>query len=380
MKYYIIAGEASGDLHAANLMRELKKIDPLASFRYWGGDLMQQQGGQLVRHYRDTAVMGIIEVVKNLPAIIRNIRFCKADLIKFKPDAVILVDYPGFNLRVAKFARNRGFKVFYYIAPKVWAWNQGRVHKIKQRVDKVFTIFPFETDFYSRFGIPVIYTGNPLLDAIDSRPNKSESRSNFTTRMQLGPKPIIAMLPGSREQEVQRLLPDMLSLKERFGEYQFVIAGAPSLNPEYYATFLDGHNDVKVVFNETYSLLQHARAAMVASGTATLEAALLNCPQVVCYKMWGGSFSDFLVKKIIIKVPFISLVNLIMNREVVKELFQATFSIEILERELDKLCNDETYRSEMLKGYNELACIMGEPGSSRLTAVAMWELMDVSSR
>lgn len=373
MKYYLIAGEASGDLHASNLMSELKKHDSMAHFRYWGGDLMAKQGGQLVSHYRDTAYMGVFEVVKHLPEIFRNFKRCEADIKSFNPDVVILVDYPGFNLRMAKKIKKLGIKVFYYIAPKIWAWNQRRAYKIKKYVDKVFTILPFETDFYARFGVPVAYSGNPLLDAIHKRPYKDESFESFRNRHELPDKPIIALLAGSREEEINRMLPDMISMMPYYPDFQFVIAGAPSFKMQDYEQYLNDVKEIKVVFNETYSLLQQSFAAMVTSGTATLETALLKCPQVVCYKMWGGSFTDFVSKKIIIKVPYISLVNLIMNRLVVKELFQSTFSLEGLHSELDKLCYDKAYRHEMMKGYDELSYLMGGPGSSARTAKLMWE-------
>lgn len=375
MKYYIIAGEASGDLHASNLMRELKALDPMANFRFWGGDLMASQGGQMVGHYRDTAFMGVFEVVMNLPSIFKNIKKCKQDILKYNPDVVILVDYPGFNMRIAKFAKKSNFKVFYYIAPKVWAWNQSRVHKIKKYVDKVFTILPFETDFYAKHGVPVAYSGNPLLDALQNRNNKKETLEDFKKRIGLDDRPIIALLAGSRKEEIERLLPVMLTMVSSFPAYQFVVAGAPSFTHINYAGFLQNTPDVKVIFNETYSLLSFARCALVTSGTATLEAALLNCPQVVCYKMWGGEFSSFVAKKIVIQVPFISLVNLIMNREVVKELFQGGLNKETLYQEIDLICNDEVYRSQMFKGYRELQTLMGGPGSSERTARLIWEAL-----
>jgi lipid-A-disaccharide synthase len=375
MKYYIIAGEASGDLHASNLMREMKKMDSMASFRFWGGDLMVAEGGQLVRHYRDTAYMGFFEVVTHLPSIFGNIKKCKVDIQSWQPDVVILVDYPGFNLRIAKFAKEAGFKVFYYIAPKIWAWNQSRVHTIRKYVDKVFTILPFETDFYAKYDVPVVYSGNPLLDALENRSHKKESLENFVQRTHLSNQPIIALLAGSRKQEIDRLLPEMLSVVKDFPDYQFVVAGAPSFNDDDYATYVRHYSNVKVLFGETYSLLVHARASLITSGTATLEAALLRSPQVVCYKMWGGSFTDFMAKKVIIKVPFISLVNLIMNREVVKELFQSTFSQVALRDELYRLCHDDQYRRQMLNNYEELALIMGGAGSSGRTARLMWETL-----
>ncbi|MCA1745180.1 MAG: lipid-A-disaccharide synthase [Bacteroidales bacterium] len=375
MKYYIIAGEASGDLHASNLMRALKKYDTMAHFRFWGGDLMAEEGGQMVKHYRDTAYMGIFEVLMNLRAIFRNFKLCEKDLLAYNPDVVILVDYPGFNLRMAKFAKKQGFKTFYYIAPKIWAWNTRRALKIKKYVDKVFTILPFETDFYARFNVPVVYSGNPLMDAIDNRPNKGEGKDVFVQRNGLAAKPIIALLAGSRKQEIDRLLPDMMEMIPHFPGFQFVIAGAPSFSQADYVPYLSGKDNLSVVFGQTYNLLENAHAALVTSGTATLEAGLLKCPQVVCYKMWGGSFTDFMAKKVIIKVPYISLVNLIMNREVVKELFQSSFSLNALKEELSLLCYDEAYRVKMMEGYEELGFIVGGPGSSERTAQSMWEGM-----
>jgi lipid-A-disaccharide synthase len=373
MKYYIIAGEASGDLHASNLMRALKKYDPMAHFRFWGGDLMAAEGGQMVKHYRETAYMGVFEVLMNLPAIFRNFKRCEKDVLHYQPDVVILVDYPGFNLRMAKFVKKHGFKTFYYIAPKIWAWNTRRALKIKKYVDKVFSILPFETQFYARYNVPVVYSGNPLMDAIDSRLHKEEGRPSFTQRNGLADKPIIALLAGSRKQEIDRLLPDMMEMIPLFPDFQFVIAGAPSFSPADYEPYLSGRDRLSVVFGQTYSLLENAHVALVTSGTATLEAALLKCPQVVCYKMWGGSFTDFMAKKVIIKVPYISLVNLIMSREVVKELFQSSFSLDALKDELSLLCYDEDYRLKMLKGYEELADVVGGPGTSERTAQMMVE-------
>lgn len=373
MKYYLIAGEASGDLHAANLMKALKKFDPMANFRYWGGELMAAEGGQLVRHYRDTAFMGAFEVVMNLHKIFRNLKFCKEDILKYSPDVLILVDYAGFNLRIASFAKTRGFRVFYYIAPKIWAWNTGRARKIKKNVDKLFSIMPFESDFYAKYNVPVVYSGNPLMDAIDKRPYKNEGFEAFVKRNNLENRPIIALLAGSRKQEISRLLPEMLAMVEHFPDFQFVIAGAPSFTFADYEEYLRDYQGVSVVFGQTYALLESAHAALVTSGTATLEAALLKCPQVVCYKMWGGSFTDFMAKRVIIKVAHISLVNLIMNREVVKELFQSSFSLEALKSELSLLCYDEDYRKRMIEGYTELGYIVGSPGSSERTARLMWE-------
>lgn len=278
MKYYLIAGEASGDLHASNLMKGIKEHDSAAEFRYFGGDLMLEQGGALVKHYREMAFMGFLEVVKNLGQISKNLKLCKQDILNYKPDAVILVDYPGFNLRIAKFAKQAGFKVFYYIAPKVWAWRESRVNALKKYVDKLIVIFPFEVGYFKRHGIDVIYEGNPLTDSIIS--SKS---ADFTEKNNLESKPIVALLAGSRKQEINFNLPIMLSLVSKLNDYQFVIAGAPSLDMETYKPYIDNKN-VKVVFGKTYDLLSNSTAALVTSGTATLEAAMLKVPEVVCYR------------------------------------------------------------------------------------------------
>lgn len=372
MKYYIVAGEPSGDLHGSNLMRELKLLDAQAEFRFFGGDLMAAQGGTLVKHYRELAFMGLFEVIANLRTIQRNLKQCEADIMAYRPDVVILIDYPGFNLRMAKFAHTNGFKVFYYISPKLWAWNTKRVHKIKRYVDRLFTILPFETAFYASYGVEVDYSGNPVLDAIDARPNKNESFNDFVLRNGLDGRPIVGVLAGSRRQELERVMDDMLAMVPLFPNYQFVIAGAPSFTQADYEKYING-KDVKVLFNETYSICQHARAAMVTSGTATLETALLNCPQVVCYKMWGGSVTNFLAKKVIIKVKYISLVNLILDKEGVTELFQNTFTFDALKTELAALLADGPRRSQVLADYAELHRLMGKPGSSRITAALMWK-------
>lgn len=373
MKYYIIAGEASGDLHASNLMQELKKRDPEADFRVWGGDLMAAQGGTLVRHYRDTAYMGAWEVLMNLRSIFKNLHYCREDILRYVPDVVILVDYPGFNMRIARFAHSQGFRVFYYISPKIWAWNRGRVRRIRKYVDKMFTILPFETDFFARYNVPVAYSGNPLLDAIHNRSHKDEPRQQFLERHNLPDLPIVAVLAGSRRQEIDRLLPDMLSMMQHFPDHQFIIAGAPSYSETDYAGYMPSKGHVKVIFDETYAILQQARAAMVTSGTATLEAALLDCPQVVCYKMWGGKFTHFMARKVIIQVPYISLVNLIVDRELVKELFQNEMTRENLKCELEDLLFDDAVRQNIFSGYRELREIMGGPGCSEKTARLMLE-------
>lgn len=375
MRYYIIAGEASGDLHASNLMKAFKEQDAQADFRYWGGDLMKEQGGTLVRHYKDTAVMGLWDVLMNLNSIKKNFKLCQDDILAYQPDVLVLVDYAGFNLRMAKFAHQHNVLVYYYISPKIWAWNQKRVKKIKANVDRMFTILPFETKFFEEHGVEVQYSGNPVLDAIDNRENKGESFEAFVERNQLDERPKVALLAGSRKGEISYNLPDMLQMVDKFPQYQFVIAGAPSFAVEEYQPFING-KDVAVVSGQTYQLLQQARAALVTSGTATLETALLDCPQVVCYKMWGGSFTDFVAKKILIKVPYISLVNLILDKEAVLELFQNDFSLEKLESELGQLLQDSDRRKEMLTDYEELHERMGGPGSSSRTARLMLEALE----
>lgn len=370
MKYYIIAGEPSGDLHGSNLMKELKKLDPQADFRVWGGDLMAAQGGHLVKHYRDLAFMGLFEVVMNIRTIQKNFKLCERDLTDYQPDVLILVDYPGFNMRMAKFAHQKGLKVFYYISPKLWAWNTKRVKKVKAYIDRMFTILPFETEFYQQYGIEVDYSGNPILDAIDARPNKNEPRDAFISRNNLDNRPIVGVLAGSRKQELAFNLAEMLKMVPKFPNHQFIIAGAPSFTMTDYEPYIKGY-EVKVLFGQTYEILQQADAAMVTSGTATLETALLNCPQVICYRMWGGNITDWISKTFIIKVKYIGLVNLIMTRESVKELFQKGFTLDALYNELNALLNNPKRRQEVFADYAELQQKMGEPGSSRITAGLM---------
>ena len=312
MKYYIIAGEASGDLHGSNLIKALKQNDVSADFRCWGGDLMQQQGAVIVKHYSDLAFMGFIEVVKNLRTIFKNIEFCKKDIINYQPDVLVLIDYPGFNLRIAEWAHAQKIKVIYYISPQVWAWKQSRVHKIKRVVDKMLVILPFEKSFYKKFGVEVEFVGHPLIDAIENY--RAVAGKTFLEDEQLGNKPVIAILPGSRKQEIAVKLPLMLSVEKDFPGYQFVIAGAPSIHASYYQSYTQNSN-AKIVYNKTYDLLNHAAAALVTSGTATLETALFGVPEVVCYK---GSAVSFQIAKRLVNIEFISLVNLIMDREVVK--------------------------------------------------------------
>lgn len=360
MNYYIIAGEASGDLHASNLMKSLKVLDTSASFRCWGGDLMQKQGAEIVKHYRDLAFMGFVEVLMNIRTIFKNIDFCKKDILENKPDVLILVDYPGFNLRIAEFAKANNIKVFYYISPQVWAWKQSRVHKIKKIVDKMFVILPFEKEFYNRFDYAVDFVGHPLLDAVDNYSKESSDLGITFT------KPIIAILPGSRKQEISTLLPLMLSMRKYYPDHQFVVAGAPSQTPEYYKTFFPD-NDVKIVYGKTYQLLQKSEAALVASGTATLETALFGVPEVVCYK--AGKIS-YVIAKQLIKVKYISLVNLIMEKEIVRELIQDDLNEENLKLELDKLLTSQT-RNKLLTDYAELKTKLGGSGASQKTAELM---------
>ena len=360
MKYYIIAGEASGDLHASNLMLGIKKNDAQADFRYFGGDLMKSQGGTLVKHYRDLAFMGFVEVLMNIRTISQNMNLCKEDIKSYNPDVVILVDYPGFNLRIAKFAKNAGFKVFYYIAPKVWAWNESRVKILKKYVDKLFIIFPFEIEYFKKHGIDPIFEGNPSIDAIAFKLNKEEKFSDFITQNNLPDKPIIALVAGSRKQEIKYNLPQMLKMVDKFPEYQFVIAGAPSLPLEVYQKYIKDAK-VSIVYNRTYQLFKHSTIALVTSGTATLESALINIPEVVCYR---GSFFSMLIAWIVIKVKYISLVNLNMGREVVRELKQYDLNTARLYNETSILLPGNKQRDVMLSDFARLREILGGEGAS----------------
>lgn len=369
MKYYIIAGEASGDLHASNLIKGLKEEDPEAVIRGWGGDLMQRAGCEIVRHYKDTAIMGFLTVLKNIGKIKANIRLCSEDVVRWQPDVLILVDYAGFNLRIARFAKEAGIRVFYYISPKLWAWNTGRVKKIRKYVDRMYVIFPFETDFYKKYGYEAEYEGNPLVDAIHGRSFQDETFEQFVKANRLPAKPIIALLAGSRRQELKHVLPKMLEMTDCFPAYQFVIAGAPSMTGEDYAPYLQGR-EIPIVYGQTYRLLQQASAALVTSGTATLETALLKVPQVVCYSGEGGILSYFLFK-IFVKVKYISLVNLIMGREVVKELLMQKLNRRNLRAELSALLEQAEVRKNMLSDYEEIGRRLGTPGASRRFAAAM---------
>jgi lipid-A-disaccharide synthase len=362
MRYYIISGEASGDLHGSNLMKALLEQDSDAEIRFWGGDLMQQVGGTLVKHYRDLAFMGFAEVVMNLRTIFKNINFCKNDILEFKPDALILIDYPGFNMRIAEFAKKQGIKVHYYISPQIWAWKENRIHQIKRDVDEMYVILPFEKDFYEKkHQFPVHFVGHPLIDGIRNRNQISEKL--FRETYQLSEKPIIALLPGSRKQEIKKLLSVMLKMADVFTDYQFVIAGAPSQDFEFYQPFITKDN-VKFISNKTYDLLSVSYAAIVTSGTATLETALFKVPEIVCYKT---SCISYQIGKRLVDLKYISLVNLIMDKEVVKELIQDDFNEKNLEIELHKILDDTT-RKRLFLDYFELEKKLGGKGASKKVA------------
>lgn len=362
MKYYIIAGEASGDLHGSNLMKALYIEDHEAEIRFWGGDLMQKVGGTLVKHYRELAFMGFIEVIFNLKTILNNIKICKKDITAFHPDVIIFIDYPGFNMRIAKWAKELGYKTHYYISPQIWAWKENRIKAIKQDVDKMFVILPFEKSFYEdKHHFPVDFVGHPLIDAIQNEPDFDEAL--FRKENNLGEKPIIAVLPGSRKQEITKMLSVMLSVVDDFKDYEFVIAGAPSQDFEFYQQFLKNKN-IAFVSNKTYPLLRSSTAALVTSGTATLETALFKVPEVVCYK---GSEVSYQIAKRIITLKYISLVNLIMDQEVVTELIQADCNTKRIKQELQKLL-EPSYRNKVLQNYDILEKKLGGVGASTNTA------------
>lgn len=344
MKYYIIAGEASGDLHGSNLIKELKKLDSEAIFRCWGGDLMQSAGATIVKHYKNLAFMGFAEVVKNLATILNNLKFCKQDIAAFNPEVLVLIDYPGFNLRIAKWAKEKGFKVIYYISPQVWAWKESRVKLIRDVVDKMLVILPFEKDFFeTKWDYKVEYVGHPLVQVInDFRATHLNLKKE---------EKIVALLPGSRKQEITKKLPIMLEVSKNFPEYQFVVAKAASLEDEFYQGLLGAYSGVSFVTNKTYALLSKATAALVTSGTATLETALFGVPQVVCYK---GSAVSYQIAKRLVKIKYISLVNLIMDREVVKELIQDELTVPNLTKELDSILHDKEKIAHLENDYNTL--------------------------
>jgi lipid-A-disaccharide synthase len=366
MKYYIISGEASGDLHAANLMKEIKRLDQSAHFRVWGGDRMKDQGGDLVKHYKELAFMGFYEVLANLRTIYNNLRFCKRDILAYRPDVIILVDYPGFNLRIAEFAHAQKFRVFYYISPQIWAWKKSRVKKIRKFVERMFVILPFEKEFYAKYNVDVDFVGHPLLDALENEKPTLADLQTFRKTHQLTEKPIIALLPGSRKQEISAMLPVMLSAQNHFPGYIFIVAGASAIEKDFYQTAVKGHSPT-IIYNQTLDLLNNAEAALVTSGTATLETALMNVPQVVCYK---GNWLSFQIAKRIVDIRFISLVNLIMDRQVVNELIQEEMTDISIQTELAKILNP-TVRSHIFDDYAELRTLLGGAGASAEAARLM---------
>lgn len=379
MKYYLIVGEASGDLHASNLMRALKERDLQADFRFFGGDLMQAVGGTLVKHYRDLAYMGFIPVLLHLRTIFRNMDFCKKDIVDWQPDVVILVDYPGFNLKIAEFVKKHtDIPVYYYISPKIWAWKEYRIKNIKRDVDELFSILPFEVDFFKGHQYPIHYVGNPCVDAVDAfQKTNQETWSEFIKENELVDKPVIALLAGSRKQEIKDNLPDMLEAAKPFvDKYQLVLAGAPGIEPSFYQQYIGTEVPVKIVFGQTYRLLSQAKVALVTSGTATLETALFRVPQVVCYYIAMGKVVSFL-RRHILKVKYISLVNLVANKEVVRELVADTMTVANVRSELDALLNDANYRDTMLNEYDRMIKILGPAGASHQAASKMIELLSV---
>ena len=370
MKYYIIAGEASGDLHASNLIKELKKLDSSSVVRCWGGDKMQAAGGDLVKHYRDLAFMGFWEVLLNIFTILRNISFCKKDIEQYQPDVLILIDYPGFNLRIAKWAKKKGMRVIYYISPQVWAWKENRVKMMKKCIDKMLVILPFEKDYFkNKWNWEVEYVGHPLVEVIEKfkvESSKLKVEDNPST-FNLQPSNIVALLPGSRKQEILKKLPVMLDVSKNFPEYHFIVAMAPGVDEDFYETMLKSYSNVSSVSGKTYDLLLVAKAALVTSGTATLETALFGVPEVVCYK---GSFLSYQIGKRLVKVKYISLVNIIMDKLVVKELIQHEFNTKNLARELSLLLNNETRIAEIKKDFTDLKKYLSEGGNASAKAAA----------
>jgi lipid-A-disaccharide synthase len=367
MRYYIIAGEASGDLHGSNLIKELQKLDDDASFRCWGGNKMQEAGAVLVKHYRDLAFMGFAEVLMNLRTIFRNLKFCKEDILQYQPDALILVDYPGFNLRIAQWAKQQGLKVIYYISPQVWAWKENRVRSMKKCIDKMLVILPFEKDFYkNKWNWEVEYVGHPLVEVVErSRESGVGSRESGDGSREFSDRPIIALLPGSRKQEILKKLPVMLEVSKSFPAYQFIVAKAPGLEEQFYDELLKPYSNVSYVTDKTYDLLGQSKAALVTSGTATLETALFGVPEVVCYK---GSWLSYQVGSRLVKVKFISLVNLIMDKLVVKELIQDNLTVKNLENELAALLSNETKKQELLDNYTVLKQMLSKGGNASANA------------
>ena len=375
MKYYLIVGEASGDLHASNLMRALRREDPEAEFRFFGGDLMAKVGGVCVRHYKTLAYMGFVPVLLHLRTILRNMDFCKNDVEAWNPDVLILVDYPGFNLKIAQYIKlHTQIPVFYYISPKIWAWKEYRIKNIKRDVDALFSILPFEVDFYRKHGYPVHYVGNPCVDAVDAfRKSFKETFDDFVSAHHWGKKPVVALLAGSRKQEIKDNLKRMIQAARSFPDYQFVVAGAPGIEPDFYRQYIDA--DTEIVFGETYRLLSHAAAALVTSGTATLETALFRVPQVVCYYTAAGKLVS-LLRRLVLKVPFVSLVNLIAGKEVVTELVAGDMSVRAVKRELAQILPGGKKRKRMLEDYETLVQVLGEAGASERAARQMLEVLE----
>ena len=376
MRYYLIAGEASGDLHGSNLVRELKLQDSDAHFRFFGGDLMGAQAGvPPVKHYREMAFMGFIRVLMNLRKISRNMDQCKADIVDFKPDVIILIDFAGFNLRIAEFAKSIGLKTVFYISPKIWAWKQNRIKKIKKYIDKMLTILPFETEFYAGFDYPVEYVGNPILDAIEEfKTNDHQTEADFRKSNNLTDKPIICLLAGSRKQELDLMLPVMIEVSRQFPEYQFVISGAPGLDRSYYTKVAGADCNLPIIFGQTYNLLKFSRAALVTSGTATLETALFGVPEAVLYKITAPNFLYRIGRKIL-KAKWISLANLIMRREIIRELVQMDCNPKTVAAELRKILDDERYGAEFQRNYAELMQRMGSAGASQRAAKAVIDFL-----
>ena len=374
MKYYLIVGEASGDLHASNLMKALQMKDPKAEFRFFGGDLMAAAGGLLVKHYKDMAYMGFIPVLLHLRTIFRNMDLCKKDIVQWNPDVLILVDYPGFNLKIAEYIKaHTNIPIFYYISPKIWAWKEYRIKNIKRDVDELFSILPFEVDFFKKHNYAIHYVGNPCVDAVHCfKQGYAESFEEFTLRNGLDKKPIIALLAGSRKQEIKDNLQRMIQASHNYTEYQFVIAGAPGISPEFYQAYMGA--DTKIIFGQTYSLLSHATAALVTSGTATLETALFRVPQVVCYYTAAGKLVSFL-RRHILKVKYISLVNLIAGREVVAELVADGMTSENVKQQLEAILPGQMTREKMLQDYDALIKILGQEGASERAAGKIVELL-----
>lgn len=370
MKYYIISGEASGDLHGSNLIKELKKKDAAAGIRCWGGDKMQAAGATLVKHYKELAFMGFIEVLNNLGTILRNIKFCKEDITQYKPDVLILIDYPGFNLRIAKWAKQQGYKIIYYISPQVWAWKENRVKLIKECVDKMLVILPFEKAFYKKWNYEVEYVGHPLVEVVEAFIYNEQGTRNVeqgTTNLNAQTSNIIALLPGSRKQEILKKLPIMLEVTKHFPAYRFVVAKAPGLEESFYTELLAPYSNVSSVADKTYGLLMQSKAALVTSGTATLETALFGVPEVICYK---GNALSYQIARSLIKIKFIGLVNLIMDKEVMKELIQNDLTVENLKHELGLLLDDPKKQQQVKEDYAALMNLLKKGGNASANAAA----------